>query len=151
MQGVPLVGPLRSPTGRLLLLRSRGRCCRCLLRMRLLLLFVQLLDRLYLLLQLHPPILEPDLDLPFRQAERVCHLDPPPPGEVVARVEFLLQLERLVARVGLSAAPAHSVRSCNQQNHSETFKRARRRKDRVSFRGLHFVGCQRGTRVFRRK
>ena len=31
---------------------------------------------LVLLLPLHPPVLEPDLDLPLRQAERVRDLDP---------------------------------------------------------------------------
>ena len=31
---------------------------------------------LVLLLPLHPPVLEPDLDLPLRQAERVRNLDP---------------------------------------------------------------------------
>lgn len=115
MQGVPLVAPLGSPTSPLLLMCNRRRC-RCLLRLRLLLLLVQLLDRLNLLLQLHSPILEPDLDLPFRQAERVCHLDPPPPGQIVVRVEFLFELQSLVARVGLSAAPAHSIRPCKQRH-----------------------------------
>ena len=31
---------------------------------------------LVLLLPLHPSVLEPDLYLPLRQAERVCYLDP---------------------------------------------------------------------------
>ena len=31
---------------------------------------------LVLLLPLHPTVLEPDLDLPLGQAERVCYLDP---------------------------------------------------------------------------
>ena len=106
VQGVPLVAPVGAPL--LLMRRRRGssRCCRRrLLRLGLLLLLVQLLDRLYLLLQLHPPILKPDLDLPLCQAKRVRHLYSPPPGEVVVRVEFLLELQRLVARVCLPAAP----------------------------------------------
>lgn len=51
------------------------------------------------LLPLHPPILEPDFDLAFGQAERVRDLDPPPPCEVPVEVELLFQLERLVAGV----------------------------------------------------
>ena len=45
--------------------------------------------RLVLLLPLHPPVLEPDLDLPLRQAEGVSDLYPPPPGEVSVEVELL--------------------------------------------------------------
>ena len=59
--------------------------------------------RLVLLLPLHPPVLEPDLDLPLRQAEGVSDLYPPPPGEVSVEVELLLQLQGLVASVGLPA------------------------------------------------
>ena len=59
------------------------------LLLRHLLLLVQFLDGLDLLLQLHPPVLEPDLDLPLRQAQRVGDLDPPPPGQVAVEVEFL--------------------------------------------------------------
>ena len=47
----------------------------------------------------HAPILEPDLDLPLRQAETVRNLDPPPPRQVAIEVELFLQLESLVARV----------------------------------------------------
>jgi hypothetical protein len=104
VQGVPLVAPVGAT---LLLMRRRGRSRRRrLLCLRLFLLLVQLLDRLYFLLQLHPPVLEPDLNLALGQAERVRHLYSPPPGEVVIRVEFLLELEGLVARVGLAAASA---------------------------------------------
>ena len=48
--------------------------------------------QLVVLFVLHPSILEPDFDLPFCQTKLVCHLYPPPPGEVVVRVELLLQL-----------------------------------------------------------
>ena len=80
-------------------------------RLRLLLLLVELLDRLDLLLELHPPVLEPDLDLPLRQAQLVRHLDPPPPRQVVIRVELLLQLQGLVPRVRLPPPPAEAARS----------------------------------------
>ena len=59
---------------------------------------------LVLLLPLHPPVLEPDLDLPLCQTEGVSDLYPPPPGEVAVEVELLLQLQRLVASVGLPAS-----------------------------------------------
>ena len=55
---------------------------------------------LVLLLPLHPPVLEPDLDLPLRQAQRVRDLDPPPPGQVAVEVELLLQLQGLITGVG---------------------------------------------------
>ncbi len=55
---------------------------------------------LVLLLPLHPPVLEPDLDLPLGQAERVRDLDPAPSGQVAVEVELLLQLQGLVTRVG---------------------------------------------------
>ena len=43
---------------------------------------------LVLLLPLHPPVLEPDLYLPLRQAERVCYLDPD-------QVDFTLLIFRI--------------------------------------------------------
>jgi len=43
-----------------------------------------------------PPVLEPNFDLSLGEAELVGHLDPPAPGEVVVRVELLLQLQGLV-------------------------------------------------------
>lgn len=95
---------------RLLLRRGRGRRRR-LLRLRLLLLLVELLDGLDLLLELHPPVLEPDLDLSFGEAEGVRHLDPPSPRQVVVGVELLLQLERLVAGVRLPSSPPEAVGS----------------------------------------
>ena len=55
---------------------------------------------LVLLLPLHPPVLEPDLDLAFRQAQSVGDLDPASPGQVPVKVELLLQLEGLVPGVG---------------------------------------------------
>jgi hypothetical protein len=54
---------------------------------------------LVLLLPLHAPVLEPDLDLTLRQAQTVSYFDPPPPRQVAVEVEFLLQFQRLVARV----------------------------------------------------
>ena len=60
--------------------------------------------RLVLLLPLHPPVLEPDLDLALRQTESVCDLYPPTPSEISVEVELLLQLQGLVPGVGLSAS-----------------------------------------------
>ncbi len=85
-------------------------------RLRLLLLLVELLDGLDLLLELHAPVLEPDLDLPLCQAELVGHLYPSPPGEVVVRVELLLQLKRLVPGVGLPAPAAEAARTSEQMS-----------------------------------
>lgn len=55
-------------------------------------------------LPLHSPILEPDLDLALRQAERVGDLDAAPPGQVAVKVEFLLQLQDLLPGIGGSRA-----------------------------------------------
>lgn len=79
--------------------RRRSRCRRRLLGLRLLLLLVQLLDRLDLLLQLHSPVLEPDLDLPLRETQGMRDLDSAAAGQVAVEVELLLQLQRLVAGV----------------------------------------------------
>ena len=59
------------------------------------LLLVDLLDGPELLLELHPPVLEPDLDLALGQAERVGDLYAPPPGEIMVKMELLLQLQGL--------------------------------------------------------
>ena len=53
----------------------------------------------HLLLQLHPPVLEPDLDLPLGQPESAGKLGPPASGEEVVEVELLLQLKDLLLRV----------------------------------------------------
>ena len=58
---------------------------------------------LSVLLALHPPVLEPDLDLSLGEAERVGDLDPAPPSEVAVKVELLLQLQCLVSSIRLSA------------------------------------------------
>ena len=60
--------------------------------------------RLVLLLPLHPPVLEPDLDLPLRQTESVSDLYPPTASEISVEVELLLQLQGLVSGVGLPAS-----------------------------------------------
>lgn len=59
---------------------------------------------LVLLLPLHAPVLEPDLDLALGQTEGVCDLDAASACQVSIEVELLFQLQRLVARVGLAAA-----------------------------------------------
>lgn len=52
-----------------------------------------------LLLPLHPPILEPDLDLTFSQTQGMCDLDPPTPCQVAIKMKFFLQFESLVTGV----------------------------------------------------
>jgi len=52
------------------------------------------------LLPLHPPVLEPDLDLALGQHQRMRYLDAPSPRQVPVVVELLLELEDLVAGVG---------------------------------------------------
>ena len=59
---------------------------------------------LVLLLPLHPPVLEPDLDLALRQTESVGDLYPPTPCEISVEVELLLQLQGLVASVRLASS-----------------------------------------------
>ena len=44
---------------------------------------------LVLLLPLHTPVLEPDLDLSLRQTQRVRDLDSPPAGQVPVEGGFL--------------------------------------------------------------
>ena len=51
------------------------------------------------LLLLHPPVLEPNLDLPLVQVEQAGHLHAPRFAQVAAEVELLLQLHQLRARV----------------------------------------------------
>lgn len=55
---------------------------------------------------LHSPVLKPDLHLALGQAERSRHLHAPLAVQVRIKQELLLQLERLVAAVRLSAAPS---------------------------------------------
>ena len=45
--------------------------------------------QLVLLLGLHPPVLEPDLDLSLRQSQVVSDLYPPPPSQVAVEMELL--------------------------------------------------------------
>ena len=59
---------------------------------------------LVLLFPLHAPVLEPNLDLPFRQAERVRDFDASAPRQVTIEVELFFQFQRLVACVRLPAA-----------------------------------------------
>jgi hypothetical protein len=55
---------------------------------------------------LHASVLEPDFDLALGEAEGVADLDAPPSRQVFVEAVLLLQLERLVARVGLAPAMA---------------------------------------------
>ena len=72
-------------------------------------LLVELLDGLNLLFELHSSILKPDLDLSLGEAKLVGHFDPSSPREVVIRMELLLQLQRLVTGVSLTASPPEAV------------------------------------------
>ena len=59
--------------------------------------FIQLAYLLFLLLDLHTPILKPDLYLAFGEAERVGDFDPTFPREVAVELEFLFKLQRLIS------------------------------------------------------
>lgn len=52
---------------------------------------------------LHAPVLKPDLHLSLGEGESVRHFDAPLAGQVGIKQELLLQLERLIAAVGLPA------------------------------------------------
>lgn len=65
---------------------------------------------LVLLLPLHPPILEPDLDLALGEAERVGDFDASPPRQVPIEMELLLQLQRLITRVGRALSFGFTIR-----------------------------------------
>jgi len=56
--------------------------------------------QLVVLLPLHAPVLEPDLDLALGEAQGVRDLDASPPGQVAVEVELLLQLQDLLSGVG---------------------------------------------------
>lgn len=86
--------------------RHRRRCCCRLLRLGLFLLLVQFFNGLDFFLEFHAPILEPNFYLSLRQTECVCHLNPPPPRQIVVGVEFLFEFQSLVTGVGL--APSSS-------------------------------------------
>ena len=55
-----------------------------------------------LALPLHAAVLEPDLDLSLGEAEGMSDLDAATARQVPVKVELLLELEGLVARVGRS-------------------------------------------------
>lgn len=66
----------------------------------------------------HPSVLEPNLDLPLREAEGVGDLYPPPPGQVPVEMELFFQLQRLVPRVRRSLPFCLTVGvhcTCNKQ------------------------------------
>lgn len=56
--------------------------------------------RLLILLVLHAPVLEPDLDLPFAKVEKISHLYASRPTQVPIEMELLLKFHELCARVG---------------------------------------------------
>lgn len=59
--------------------------------------------RLVLLLPFHASILEPDLDLTFGQTERMRNLYASSARQITVEMELLLQLQRLIACIGLAA------------------------------------------------
>lgn len=60
--------------------------------------------RLLIFLIFHPPVLEPDLDLPLAEVQQVGHLHAAGPAQVAVEVEFLLQLHQLSAGVGCAGS-----------------------------------------------
>lgn len=77
-----------------------------------------------LLLPLHAPVLEPDLDVALGKAERERELDAPRTRDVLVEEELLLQLEQLRARVGRARALVllglHRVRTCRDARDSRS-------------------------------
>ena len=110
-----------------------------------LLLFVELLDSQELLLLLHSAVLEPDLDLPLRQAQHVGQLDAAPSRKVAVELELLLQLQSLEAGVGLAASA--SLVGVGTWNKAE---RERRALCREPHRQKVFSPRQTGARLPRR-
>ena len=90
--------------------------------MRRLVLLVELLDGLNLLLELHASVLKPNFDLALCQAQGVGHFDPPPPRQVVICVKLFLELQRLVARVRLTASTPQSVGTLNMDQTQDTIR-----------------------------
>ena len=81
-----------------------------------LLALVEFFDRLDLLLLLHAPVLEPDLDLALGEEERVRQFDASTQRQVPVELELLLEFQRLIARVRLaSAAALIRIRTCRKK------------------------------------
>lgn len=83
---------------------------------------------LFLLLMLHPAVLEPDLDLSLGQLEHAGHLDAARAAQVAVEEELLLQLHQLCARVrrpgalrasgqrlGLRGVLCNTIKGCRKQ------------------------------------
>lgn len=66
-----------------------------------------------LALVFHPPILEPNFDLPLGQIQKGGDLNPPGPTKVLVEVELFLQLQQL--RVGVGGAQPAGPRSSSIQ------------------------------------
>lgn len=68
---------------------------------------------LVLFLPLHPAVLEPYLDLPFAETERMGDFDSPSPGQIAVEMKLFFQFQSLVASVrrALSLGLAHCVDS----------------------------------------
>lgn len=59
----------------------------------------------------HPSVLKPDLDLALGQTQGMGNLNPSPAGQVPIKMEFFLQLQRLVTGVGCPRPLA--IRTCH--------------------------------------
>ena len=57
-------------------------------------------------LHFHPAVLEPDLNLPFREVEQSGHLVPAVPGEVHVEQKLFLQFQRLMFSIGAALLPS---------------------------------------------
>jgi hypothetical protein len=68
------------------------------------------------------PVLEPNFDLALCEAELVGHLDAAAPGEVVVRVELLLQLQGLVPAVMFIINPYTHCVIAHNQSHGMSLK-----------------------------
>lgn len=66
------------------------------------------IGELVLLLPLHAAVLKPNLHLALGQAHGVRDLHPPAPRQVAVEVEFLLQLQSLLAGIGSAGPLGHS-------------------------------------------
>lgn len=107
----------------LLLQQTGGRrdsVVRHLHRAQGILLLVEFLALLHLLPLLGPPVLEPDLHLPLRQAEIAGQLRFPPYRYVAAVVELLLELDPLVVGVDDSVLVLRPRLPCNDTKTKST-------------------------------
>ena len=61
------------------------------------------------LFPLHPPILEPNLNLPLRHQQGMSNFYPPAACQVAIKMKFFLQFKSLVSGVGCPDSFLHTV------------------------------------------